>query len=288
MAHRLLQHMTKGGTLKKIVLGAVAALLLIAPVAAEAKAFRATVVKRNVATKTVVVAMKSGKLRILHNRRDRVGTVLRINGSRVKAVGKARRVHIKGVVTSRTSKSFTVSASGAVVKVRARGHARVERRRGHRVGQGLNVTANVSANGTITEVASQETDDVDGAELEGTLSCTPTSDPAACATPNVLKIDIGPVGTPILIPVVFDPVLFPAAVLDALVGQKVEARVDLAPSTLDPSATVLTLKAIDSEAVCQAEDDADEANGDNNNGGGGDDKVARHDGEENDGCQDDD
>jgi hypothetical protein len=285
----LLQHQTKGGTLKKIVLGAVAALLLIAPVAAEAKAFRATVVKRNVATKTVVVAMKSGKLKILHNRRDRVGTVLRINGSRVKAVGKARRVHIKGVVTSRTSKSFTVSASGAVVKVRARGHARVERRRGHRVGQGLNVTANVSANGTITEVASQDTDDVDGAELEGTLVCTPTlGDVTQCAQPSVLKIDIGPVGTPILIPVVFDTTLFPDAVLAPLVGQKVEARVDLAPSTIDPSATVLTLKAIDSAAACQAEDDADEEDGDNNNGGGGDDKVARHDGEENDGCQDDD
>ena len=267
--------------MKKVVLGAVAALLLIAPVA-QAKAFRATVVKRNAAAETVVVATKSGKLRVLHNRRDRVGTVLRINGSRVKAVGHARRVHIKGVVTSRSSKSFKISAGGAVVKVRARGHARVVRHRGHRVGQGLNVTARVSANGTITEVASEDTDDVDGAELEGTLTCTPTSDPAACQ-PNTLKIDIGPVGTPVLIPVMFDPVLFPEAVLGPLVGQQVEARVDLAPSILDPGAVVLTLRAIDSEADCEADDEAD----DDDDGGVGDDSIARHGGGD-DGCVDDD
>ena len=54
----------------------------------------------------------------MHNRRDRVGTVLRINGTRVKAVGHATRVHIKGVVTRRASRSFNLSAGGAVVKVR--------------------------------------------------------------------------------------------------------------------------------------------------------------------------
>jgi hypothetical protein len=272
--------------LKKLVLGAVAALLLLAP-AADAKAFRGTVVKRNVATKTVVVATKSGTLRIVHNRRDRVGTVLRINGSHVKAVGHARRVHIKGVVTRRAARSFNLSASGAVVKVRTRGHVRSARKHGHQVGNGLNVTATVSSNGTITETASTEADDIEGAELKGTLVCTPTSDPVLCPA-GFLKIDIGPVGTPNVIPVAFDPVLFPDTLLGPLVGQPVEAQASLAVSPVDPNAVVLTLTNISSQGMCQAEDEGDDDNGGGaGGGGGGDDAVARDHGG-NSGCEDDD
>ena len=266
--------------MKKLVLGAVAALLLIAP-AAEAKAFRATVVKRNVATRTVVVATKAGKLRIVHNRRDRVGTVLRINGTRVKAVGHATRVHIKGVVTRRASRSFNLSAGGAVVKVRTRGAVRSARRHGHQLGNGLNVTAKVSSNGTVTEMASEEEDDVDGAEIKGMLTCTPTSDPAVCDQPNTLKIDVGTAGAPILLPVVFDPVLFPDTLLGPLVGQQVEARTSLAPSAIDPGAVVLTLTNISAEDVCDAEDEGDD------NGGAGDGIAARDHGGDS-GCEDDD
>ena len=236
--------------MKKLVLGAVAALLLIAP-AAEAKAFRATVVKRNVATRTVVVATKAGTLRIVHNRRDRVGTVLRINGTHVKAVGHATRVHIKGVVTRRASRSFSLSAGGAVVKVRTRG-AVAERppprppagQRAERDRQGLVEWHR------HRDVEPRE-DDVDGAEMKGTLTCTPTSDPAVCDQPNTLKIDVGTAGAPILLPVVFDPVLFPDTMLGPLVGQQVEARTSLAPSAIDPGAVVLTLTNISAEDVCE-------------------------------------
>ncbi len=275
--------------MKKLVLGAIAAMLLIAP-AADAKAFRATVVKRNVAAKSVVVTTKAGKLRIVHNRRDKVGTVLRINGSRVKAVGRARRVRIKGVVTKRAGKSFNVSAGGAVVKVRMRGNARSARLRGHQLGNGLNVTATVSPSGTVTETASTETDDVDGAEIKGTLTCTPTRDPATCDQLNTLKIDVGQPGAPVLLPVVFDPVLFPETLLGPLVGQQVEARTTLAPSTVDPSGVVLMLTNISSEDVCQADDqneaDGDNNNGDDNNDGGAHESAARDHGG-NGGCEDD-
>ena len=146
--HGAATHYPEGDTLKKFVFGAIAAMLLVAPVA-DAKTSRATVVKRNAAAKTVVVANKAGTLRILHNRRDRVGTVLRINGSRIKAVGHARRVHIKGVVTRRSTKAFNLSASGAIVSVRSRGASRTARRGGHSLGQGLNVTATISSNGAL-------------------------------------------------------------------------------------------------------------------------------------------
>jgi hypothetical protein len=189
-------------------------------------------------------------------------------------------VHIKGVVTRRSAKSFNLSAAGAVLKVRARGAARAVRSHGHRVGQGLNVTAKISANGTITETASVDTDDVDGVELKGTLTCTPTSDAVTCAQPNVLMIDTGQTGAPVLLPVVFDPVLFPDTLLGPMVGQQVEARTSLAPSAADPSAVVLTLTAIDSEATCQAADD-------NGGNGGGDDSVSRDHGGD-DGCEADD
>ena len=274
--HGAATHYPEGDTLKKLVFGAIAAMLLVAPVA-DAKTSRATVVKRNAAAKTVVVANKAGTLRILHNRRDRVGTVLRINGSRIKAVGHARRVHIKGVVTRRSTKAFNLSASGAIVSVRSRGASRTVRRGGHSLGQGLNVTATISSNGTITETESIDTDNVDGAELKGTLTCTPTTgDPLICTQPDTLKIDVGPMGAPMLIPVMFDPVLFPETLLGPLVGQQVEARADLAPSA-DGNTVVLMLKAIDSEGMCQAQDAG---------GNVGDDGSSRHDGG-GDGCEGD-
>jgi hypothetical protein len=68
-------------------------------------------------------------------------------------------------------------------------------------------------------------------------------------------------------------------VLGPLVGQQVEAEVSLGPSAADPTAVVLTLVDIESEDVCQAEDEQ----GDDD--GGGDGLRARDHG---DGCEDDD
>ncbi len=257
--------------------------MLVAP-AADAKAFRATVVKRNVAANTVVVATKAGQLRIVHNRRYRVGTVVRISGASVKAVGHTRRVRIKGVVTRPAARTFNLSAGGAVLSVRARGGARATRRPGHRLGLGVDVRATIAPDGTVTETVSTETDDVDGAQLKGTLTCTPASDAVTCDQPNTLKIDVGPVGAPLLIPVVFDPLFFPDTLLGPLVGQRVQARVDLAPSTLDPGAVVLTLKAIASEDACRDEDEDEDEDEDNDE----DANIFHRDGDDDDGCEDDD
>jgi hypothetical protein len=271
----------KGGrTLKKVILGGLAALLLVAP-AADAKAFRATVVKRNLATRTVVAATRAGTLKVLHHRRDRVGTILRINGTHVKAVGHARRVKVQGVVVRHTARTVTLSAGRATVRIRVR-HARLlGRRHGHQLGNGLRISAKIS-NGSLTETNEVEDDDVDGAELKGTLTCTPKSDPGTCDQVDTLKIDIGTAGAPNLIPVEFDAATFPDTLLDPLVGQQVEARVNLGPSAIDPQAVVLTLQAIESEGLCQAQDDqGDDANDD----GPGHDVTSRDHG---DGCEDDD
>jgi hypothetical protein len=265
--------------LKKLLLATLAAMLFIVP-AADAKAFRATVVKRNVHARSVVAATRNGTLRVIHGHAFRVGTVLRINGRSVKVVGHARRVKVKGVVVAHTARTVTLSAGRARVKLRTRGARVLGRKHGHQLGNGLRINAKIS-NGSLTETSEVEDDDVDGVELKGMLTCTPTSDAATCDTPGVLKIDIGAAGTPNLIPVAFDPVAFPDTVLGPLVGQQVEAEVSLGPSAADPSAVVLTLVAIESEGACQAEDEQ----GDDNGGGGGDGLRARDHG---DGCEDDD
>ena len=62
--------------MKKIILGAVAAMLLVAP-AADAKAFRGTVVKKG--TRSVVVATKTGTLKTVKTSRHlKLGTQLRV------------------------------------------------------------------------------------------------------------------------------------------------------------------------------------------------------------------
>jgi hypothetical protein len=162
------------------------------------------------------------------------------------------------VVVRHTARTVTLSAGRATVRIRTRSARLLGRRHGHQLGNGLRMTAKISSGGALTEMNEVEDDDVDGAELKGTLTCTPTSDPVACAQPNTLMIDIGPAGTPMLIPVVFDPVAFPDTVLGPLVGQRVEANVNLGPSALDPQAVVLTLQAIDGEGMCQAQDEADD------------------------------
>ena len=87
--------------MKKIILGAVAAMLLVAP-AADAKAFRGTVVKKG--TRSVVVATKTGTLKTVKTSRHlKLGTQLRVSGKSVKVVGHATRAHISGVVRGNTA-----------------------------------------------------------------------------------------------------------------------------------------------------------------------------------------
>jgi hypothetical protein len=249
-----------------LVTALVAGAAIAAP-AAEAKAFRGTVVKRNVATRTVVVATRSGRLVIVHGTRARVGTILRV-GTHIRVIGHTRHVRLKGLVTQRGLRSFSLSASNAVVNVRLRSH-----HSRHVVGAGLNVHARITAGGTVTETSSDDTEDVEGAELKGTLLCIPTS--ADCGTggptptPMTLFIDTGDPSGPI--PVTYDPndpshPEFSDATLGPLVGQQVEANVSISA----PGGVVtLTLNAIAAENSCTSGSDDSEDTAGTSGGSGG-------------------
>ena len=143
--------------MKKFILGAVAAMLLVAP-AADAKAFRGTVVKKG--TRSVVVATKSGTLKTRRRRRGTSSSArsCRVNGKSVKVVGHATRAHISGVVRGNTATRVVLSSSRTTVSVKPRRH--------HGAGDALNMTVKFK-NGVVVETASHEDNDVDEAEIKG-------------------------------------------------------------------------------------------------------------------------
>jgi hypothetical protein len=142
--------------LKKIILGAIAAMLLVAP-AADARAFRGTVVKKG--TRSVVVATKSGTLKTVKTSRHlRLGTQLRVNGRSVKVVGRATRAHISGVVRGNTASRVVLSSSRTDISVKPRRH--------HGAGDALNMTVKFS-HGVLVETSSQDDDDIEDAEIKG-------------------------------------------------------------------------------------------------------------------------
>jgi hypothetical protein len=241
--------------------------LALAPAAAEAS-FRGTVVKRDAAHKTVVVATRTGKLVIVHGTRARVGTILRVSGTHIRVVGHARHVRIKGLVTQRGLRSFSLSAGNAVVNIRLHGH-----HSRHPVGAGLVVHARVAADGTVTETSSDDSGDFTGAELKGTLLCIASSvdcgPSGPTPQPKTLFIDTGDPAGPI--PVSYDPTStdpdFSDATLGPLVGQQVEANVGISA----PGGVVtLTLNAISAENSCTSGDDESGDAQSGTTGGGGD------------------
>jgi hypothetical protein len=264
--------------MKRILLMlAVVAGLVLAPAAAEASAFRGTVVKRNVATRTVVVATRAGRLVIVHGTRARIGTILRVSGTHIRVVGHTRHVRMQGLVTRRGLRSFNLSAGQAVVSLRMHG-----RRSLHAVGAGLVVRARITSGGKLDETSSDDSGDFHGAELKGRLLCIPTS--TDCGTSGealppagTLLIDIGGAGMPNVIPVAYDSTNpdFSDANLAPLVGQKVEANVNFSRSTTDPTAVTLTLVAIAAENSCMSgeNDSEDSQTGTGGDGGSGGDDL---------------
>jgi len=142
--------------MKKLILGAIAAMLLVAP-AADAKAFRGTVVKKG--TRSVVVATKSGTLKTVKTSRHlKLGTQLRVSGKSVKVVGHVSRAHISGVVRGNTATRVVLSSSRTTVSIKPRHH--------HGAGDALNMTVKFQ-NGVAVETSSHEDNDIDEAEIKG-------------------------------------------------------------------------------------------------------------------------
>ncbi len=142
--------------MKKLVLGAIAAMLLVAPVA-DAKAFRGTVVKKG--NRSVVVATKSGSLKTVKtSKKLRLGTKLRVDGKSVKVVGRATHARISGVVRGNTVSRVVLSGNKTSISVKPR--------RRHGAGDALNMTVKFK-NGVVVETSSRDDDDVDEAEIKG-------------------------------------------------------------------------------------------------------------------------
>lgn len=207
--------------MKKYVLGAIAALLLVAP-AADAKAFRGTVVKKG--SKSVVVATSTGTLKTVRTtKRFSVGTKLRVNGSSVKKVGRATSARISGVVRARTASRVVLSANRTSVKVKPRRH--------HGAGDSLSMRVRFS-HGVVVESSSHDDDDVDDAELKG----------IATIDGSVIHLAVGAEVVDIAIPAGVDQ-----AAVAAFNGMFVEVEFDV----VDGAKVLRKIKAED-------DDDADE------------------------------
>jgi hypothetical protein len=141
---------------KKLVLGAVAALLLVAP-AADAKAFRGTVVKKN--AKSVVVATSTGSLKTVRTARHfGLGTRLRVNGHSIKRLGHASRAKVSGTVRGNKPTRVVLSGNRTEIEVEPRHH--------HAAGDDLLVTVRFS-HGHLVETRSREDRHIDDAEIRG-------------------------------------------------------------------------------------------------------------------------
>ncbi len=142
--------------MKKYLFGALAAVLLVVP-AADAKAFRGTVVKKGAGS--VVVATKSGTLKTVKTSRHlRLGTQLRVDGKSVKVVGRATRARISGVVRGNTSSRVVLSGNRTTVSVKPRRH--------HGAGDELSMTVKFK-NGVVIETASHHDASIHDAEIKG-------------------------------------------------------------------------------------------------------------------------
>jgi hypothetical protein len=185
---------------KKFVLGAVAALLLVAP-AADAKAFRGTVVKKN--TKSVVVATSTGSLKTVRTARHfGLGTKLRVNGHSIKRLGHASRAKVSGVVRGNKATRVVLSGNRTEIEVEPRHH--------HAAGDDLLVTVRFS-HGHLVETQSHEDNHIQDAEIRG----------IATVDGSVLHVDVA--GTIV-------DVNIPAALLttaQSFNGQFVEVEVDV-------------------------------------------------------------
>jgi len=188
---------------KKFVLSAVAALLLVAP-AADAKAFRGTVVKKG--NRSVVVATSSGSLKTVRTARHfGLGTKLRVNGHRITRLGHASRAKISGVVRGNRGTGLVV-LSGNRTEIEVHHSAS----RHHANGDDLLMTVRFSHNQLI-ETQSREDRHIDDAEIRG----------IAAVDGSILHVDAAGTIVDVTIPAAL------AAKAQSFNGQFVEVEVDV-------------------------------------------------------------
>ena len=167
--------------MRRLALCAAATALTLALAApAGAATLRGTVVHRN--AHRLVVATASGRMvAIRTSRHVRVGSLVRVSGSRIRTIGRTRHARLRGTVTyvNRRSGVFTLSARGASVLIHSRRLGRRARAADVSMpapGSNAAVDSDIQDNGDLdAQDVQQEGQDNNGIDLEGTILAVDTT-----------------------------------------------------------------------------------------------------------------
>jgi hypothetical protein len=186
--------------MKKYLLAAAAASLLAASPAAAA-GFRGVVVGKSGGT--LAVASSSGVVRSVHGS-ARVGSVVRVSGTRVAVVGSARSARVRGVVVRRVGSTQFLAAGGGILAVRTRSRAvAAVGDSGPAPGTVVQDTVTVGANGTLTQQSSQTVGQAGNVSVQatvtsvgaGTVTITVNGQALTLPLPNGLTLPASVVGS---------------------------------------------------------------------------------------------
>jgi hypothetical protein len=208
---------------RAFLLAALAAFALPALADAAPASTRGTIVQRDAATGTVVVASSSGvlhRMKVASPGHLQMGALVNVRGSKIKVLGQARSAKVRGLVMRSSRHSYALAGNGAVVGVTTPTPPAA----------GQQVTATVQV--TPTELTDDDGDEqvtdssAPSAELHGTVLSQDA---------KTLKISVPgfPAGLSIALGTQTIPVL--------PVGTPIEARVTIGPDPLNPAAILLTL-----------------------------------------------
>ena len=220
-----------------LFLACAAAAALAVPGAASAAKIgtRGVVVQRDAKAGAVVVATSNGTLKRIKMAKPnslKMGSLVRVHGSKISVVGHARKAKLHGVVVRRSHGAFALAGNGSVLAVASTTPPAP--------GQQITTTVAVGASTLSDDDGEMEVEDhqAAGAEVRGTVL-------SQDATSLVLTVNGFPAGLTIGLGTQTIPAL--------AVGTPVEAKVALGPDPANPSGIILTLVSLHVESGNQGE-----------------------------------
>jgi hypothetical protein len=215
-----------------LLVSAVAIAALAAPAAASAAKIgtRGVVVQRDARAGAIVLALGNGNLKRVKTSKPnsfKMGSLVRVRGTKMSVVGHARKAKLHGVVVRRSHGAFALAGNGSVLAVASTTPPAA--------GQQITTTVQVGQNQLSDDDGQVQVEDqqAPGAELRGTV----LSQDAASI---VLSVNGFPAGLTIGLGTQVIPVI--------PVGTPVEARVTLGPDPANPAGIILTLVSLHVES----------------------------------------
>jgi uncharacterized membrane protein YgcG len=215
-----------------LLVSAVAIAALAAPAAASAAKIgtRGVVVQRDARAGAVVLALGNGNLKRIKTAKPnsfKMGSLVRVSGTKLSVVGHARKAKLHGVVVRRSHGAFALAGNGSVLAVASTSPPAA--------GQQITTTVQVGQSQLSDDDGQVQVEDqqAPGAELRGTV----LSQDAASI---VLSVNGFPAGLTIGLGTQVIPVI--------PVGTPVEARVTLGPDPANPAGIILTLVSLHVES----------------------------------------